>query len=133
MGTNIIGYIEINSVSESEEDIWFEITKIDVLAERDYEIFAQLFGVRSETQIAAIAASRGIPKSTSNPSSLTCPKNTFVGHSWANWSELKSVRSLIESNGEALGWQFIFQSMELLSKRYAENNVRLVVAFDNHG
>jgi len=133
MGSNIVGYIEINSVKESDEDIWFEIIKIDVVAERNYEIFGNLFGVRSETGVNALAASRGIPTDTSNSSSLICKSNTFVGHTWANWRELKLAKNLIYSNPESSGWAFIFESMETLSKKYGEENVRLVVAFDNYG
>ena len=133
MGTNIIGYIEINSIKESDEDIWFEIIKIDVVAERNYEIFGSLFGVRSAPEANTLAASRGIPTNTSNSSSLVCKLNAYVGHTWANWRELKLAKNLISSNPESSGWGFIFKSMEILSKKYGEENVRLVVAFDNYG
>ncbi|RYY04023.1 MAG: hypothetical protein EOO53_03780 [Gammaproteobacteria bacterium] len=133
MGTNITGYIEINSIKESDEDIWFEIIKIDVVAERNYEVFGNLFGVRSQAGVNALAASRGIPTGTSNSNSLICKSNTYVGHTWANWRELKLAKNLIYSNSEISGWNFIFESMEILSKKYGEENVRLVVAFDNYG
>ncbi|RYE29091.1 MAG: hypothetical protein EOP48_32885 [Sphingobacteriales bacterium] len=133
MGTNIVGYIEINSIKESGEDIWFEITKIDVVAERNYKIFGNLFGIRLETGVNALAASRGVPRGTSNSNTLSCKSDTFVGHTWANWRELKLAKNLIYSYPESSGWGFIFDSMEMLSKKYGEENVRLVVAFDNYG
>lgn len=133
MGSNIIGYIEINPIQESDTDVWYEIVKIDVVAERNYEVFGYLFGVRPKPGVNALAASRGIPMATSNANSLVSKFGTYVKHTWINWLELKLAKSRIYLNSEISGWKFIFESMETLSSKYGEENVRLVVAFDNYG
>lgn len=135
MGTNIQGYVEINTIQNSDEDIWFDIVNIDIIAERNYEIFGQLFGVRASKDIKSLAPSRGIPPRTSDKEVISDKNYTsVVDQSWVDWSELSEY--LITNNFKNkhyFGWRFIFSSMKKLAKEYGDKNVRLVVAFDNNG
>lgn len=116
MGTDVLGYIEINTVQESGEDNWFKVVDIDVIAERNYEIFAELFGVRASARINPLAKSRGIPDSSPNKQMLV-GSESVVYQSWIKWSETSEYLSSNNINlTEYFGWQFIFLSMENLAK-----------------
>lgn len=45
MGTDVNGYVEICTINLSDQDSWFEVLKINIIAERDYRLFGRLFGV----------------------------------------------------------------------------------------
>jgi len=135
MGTDVQGYVEINTIKNSEEDIWFDIINIEIIAERNYEVFGKLFGVRASKEVIPLAPSRGIPDKTSDKERILDEKyKTIVYQSWVNWNELSKFLS--NHNFEEklyFGWHFIFTSMSELAKEYGGENVRLVVAFDNYG
>ncbi len=135
MGTDVQGYVEINTINISEEDIWFNIIDIEIIAERNYEVFGKIFGIRTSKEGNPLAPSRGIPPNTSNKEKILDKKhNTVVYQSWVNWSELSEFLSNNSFKEELLhGWQFIFSSMAELAKQYGSENIRLVVAFDNYG
>ena len=133
MGTDIDGYIEINAIRESENDQWYEIVKIGIIAERSYEIFGKLFGVRAEDEVQPLAPSRGVPEGTSNKNELgeykEDNKEGLVCQSWVDWDELSAFLLKINIHPALSGWKVIFSSMEILAQKYGGKNVRLVVAF----
>lgn len=133
MGTDIYGYIEINTIEESGEDVWHEMIDISLIAERNYDIFGKLFGVRATEEINILAKSRGIPLDTANRKSLMEYEEDIVYHSWANWSEIEEFLAKVTIREIPWGWSFIFSSMASLSEKWCGNNIRLVVMFDNSG
>ena len=133
MGTDVHGYIEINTIKESDEDFWCEIIDVSIIAERDYQIFGKLFGVRATEDTEIIAKSRGIPLGTANRESLVEYEESMVCHSWVNWYEIEGLLPKVIVREISWGWSFIFSSMASLSEKYGGNNVRLVVVFDNYG
>ena len=55
MGTDVYGYVKISTVELCDEDLWFDILNIDVIAEQNYCIFGRLLGVRANEEIVPIA------------------------------------------------------------------------------
>jgi hypothetical protein len=132
MGTDVKGYVEISTIILSDEDYWFEVLKINIIAERNYGVFGRLFGVRAKEGVVPIAPNRGVPDSTSNPEEVYVDVESVVCHTWLTWDEIEYIVSP-ENLGELPGWSLIFTTMNSLSKIYGSQNVRLVVAFDNYG
>ena len=133
MGTDVQGYIEINTCNESGEDLWFNVIDIGIVVERNYEMFGKLFGVRAVSNAEVLAASRGLPEGTPNRKELGTNEERIVNQSWATWKEIEAFIPNINIDSELWGWPFIFDNMSSLSQRYGLENVRLVVAFDNYG
>jgi hypothetical protein len=133
MGTDINGYVEVNTVQVSDEDCWFAVIDIDILVERNYDLFGKLFGVRAQSGFQPLAATKGIPVDTSNTSIFDGHGNSVVCHTWVDWGELSAFMPNLNVDSALYGWLFIFNSMESLAKKYGNDNVRLVVAFDNFG
>ncbi len=131
MGTDICGYVEINTVEFSDENLWFNIIDISLIVERDYSIYNILFGIRNEKD--SFAHDRGIPKDSSLYKSDEFKHESIVGHSYILYSEIKENINKIPIDQYSWGWNFIFETMEKLSSHYGIRNVRLVVAFDNYG
>jgi hypothetical protein len=133
MGTNIIGYVEINTIRFSKENLWFDIIDISVIAEQDYSIFGLLFGIRNNINTRPIAKNRGLPNDSINSKSKNFIGEDKIGHSWINYKEIKNNINIIPLNEFTWGWKFIIDSMDKLSSHYGEENVRLIVVFDNYG
>jgi len=126
MGTNVHGYVEVNGVELSGEIHWSKIIDIGLIAERDYEIFGLLFGVRAVPTINGIANNRGIPDETSN--SQDHDNEGLYGQSWIDWEEIVEIYPKLP---KLRGWTIIFSTMELLFEQFGKKSTRLVVSFDN--
>lgn len=126
MGTDINGWIEYKDVDNLDE--WYPAISLDVVypVGRDYSAFGYLFGVRKVfTQL--VAAKRGIPEDASTQIRSAATHSTgFYAHSWITWQELKSS-----------GWQYsiywepTMKVFEILAHLYGDENVRLVVWFED--
>lgn len=133
MSTNITGWVEINTINESTEDLWFKVIEIDILVEQNYSIFGRLFGVRAKENEHPIAANRGLPKGVFDSNIQEFSYNSVVGITWADYEEIAVPLKEMCQAPYTLGWEFILNSMDQLSRRYGEGNVRLIVGFDNYG
>jgi len=133
MGTDVHGYVEVNTILHSNENIWFVIVDIGVLAERNYEVFGQLFGIRAQPGWTVLAPGRGMPKDTNKHQNIIFEHEDIVGHTWASWSELDEYLKTFQLHPECLGWKFVFSSMRSLAEIYGSENVRIVVSFDSYG
>jgi hypothetical protein len=129
MGTDVDGYVEISTIELSDEDLWFEVLNINIIAERNYSIFGKLFGVRASENVVPIALNRGVPENTSNPENLGVNIEHQFGYSWLTWNEIEKIVSTIATIDEAPGWTLIFSTMQSLASIYGSKNVRLVVSF----
>jgi hypothetical protein len=95
MGTDIDGWVE-TLVSEYEtahgrEELWHEILSIGQFVNREYLMFASLFGVRNKDNIFhPIAANRGLPPFPSDASKRLqewgCENITWIG-----WDEIQAI------------------------------------------
>ncbi len=131
MGTYHYGWIEVNVIDRSGEDLWFGVVDIGVLAEQSYRIYGELFGVRAKEGVIPIAANRGLPSDASDNTRQDLVGSDLRGHTWIGWDELRrfSGQALL-SEQEDWGWRFVIGAMMALQKEYGTENVRIVVAFD---
>jgi len=155
MGCDIHGWVE---VKKDYLDWWIGIIKIDWIADRNYTMFACLANVRNYDNVKPISEPKGIPKDVSDEAKEDIEGWGVDGHShtWLTWKEIKEydwynnkyyehrvieftkdgikkVKPEWKSMKEAIssGWQLLFDLMERLAKEYGDENVRLVIWFDN--
>lgn len=142
MGTDIHGWVE----KENERE-WISIVKIDDLVGRRNEMVSILFGVTHYLdKFEAVAEGRGLPHNIGWYANQDYESWDADAHSptWILWSELKQVQwleTVLLSDGSQIsrlqilhkcrGWQLLFETMELFAKYAGDDNVRLVVWFDN--
>lgn len=151
MGCDIHGCLEYNynkrwTHKEKEKTpIWEHLMNTGMFMDRNYKLFGDLFGVRKYDEAPIIIGLRGIPKDW-----LVGPDDSksleHAGYrdyveggadwhspSWAFWSELKGYFSTANPAYTTLGndWIMLADMMRLFAKRYGENDIRLVVWFDN--
>lgn len=93
---------------------------------RDYQAFRQLFGVRNAANVQPIAAQRGLPKDASPQVTEDASFSGLYAHSWVSWRELKQS----DWEGDA-HWQATVKILEILAGLYGDENVRLVVWFED--
>ena len=154
MGADIHGWVEVKELPPggyqytSGTRYWNGVIRIRYLVERSYRVFAILFGMRNTYGVVPLAAGRGLPNDRSVDTKLDL-ENGMVGITWALWSELKTVdwaqlpphlgiRQGADGEQGALPraayipqrWEALFQMMEALAGPYGDENVRLVVWFD---
>ena len=135
MGTNIHGYVEINSIKESNTDLWLVVIDIGSIVEQNYRVFARLFGVRVKEQHQILANHRSLPTDSINHRQYQLtPGEDMVHQSWATWREISNfMPQHLDLDIELWGWHWVFNRMQTLAARFGAENVRLVVAFDNYG
>jgi len=133
MSTNITGWIEINTINESTESLWFKVIEIDILVEQNYEVFGKLFGVRAKEGTSAIAVARGVPAGTLESNLEDFNDESIVNETWATFEEIDSPLKELCNAPYMKGWSFILESMTKLNQRFGAGNVRLIVGFDNYG
>ena len=120
--------------------LWVPVLQIDYVVGRNYCMFGNLFGVRNYKLFEPIAAGRGIPDDVSD-----LVRNDYEGwgpdahsESFITYKEVKSIdwnekgkvgvkrkKCLTED------WKMVFKVMKFLAREYGDDNVRLVVWFDN--
>jgi hypothetical protein len=126
MGTDIMGWVECRR-KLIDDETWEAVLNLDfVYLGRDYQAFGRLFGVRNTTKVQPIAAKRGLPADSSSQVKKEAAASGFYAHSWISWQELKT------SEWEAdQYWQPLMKVLEILASLYGEENVRLVVWFED--
>lgn len=95
MGTDIHGWIETRDIDDEK---WIAVTPLFFpLANRNYGIFANLFGVRNGGGLKPVAAERGLPEDCSVEVKAdftkvfeAFPKEIF-GATWITWGEIKAI------------------------------------------
>lgn len=133
MSTNLTGWIEINTVKESTENLWFKVIDLDIIAEQNYNFYGQLFGVRNTDNLTPTTASRGLPQDIPQYSATQFDSETIVGITWANFNEIENKLEQLCCDSPLPGWLFILESGRMLANRYEAKNVRFIVGFDNYG
>ena len=133
MGTNIHGWVEVNTINESTENIWFRVIEIDILVERNYEVYGSLFGIRAKNDVVPIAPNRGLPNDLPEYYAQELKGKSMVGVTWASFEEIREHLAKLCENQWLRGWKFILNSMDELQMRFGKGNVRIVVGFDNYG
>jgi len=146
MGCDIHGWVEIRPY-EWNKDYWKSMINISYL-ERNYLIFARIFGVRNhfeDLEITPIAANRGLPstdkydddENNNEPRNLDRKECGVDGHS-ESWISLKEFYLHLDEIFEPYNvyatfskWWALYQMMRILGDLYGLDNVRLVVWFDN--
>ncbi len=126
MGTDITGWIECRR-KLIDDETWDSVINLDfVYLGRDYNAFGYLFGIRSTAKVQPIAAKRGLPLDSSPQVKKAAASIGFYAHSWITWQELKA------SEWEAdVYWQPTVKVLEILAGLYGDENVRLVVWFED--
>jgi hypothetical protein len=156
MGVDIHGWVEIRP---PKWEWWTAAIRIDDIVQRNYAMFASLFGIRNyrdfgdapnldpehasareHGRFRAIAPGRGEPPRASEHYSRERNVGDVVGETWVLWSELAVIdwaeegENLIEHErrGDHLngGWDALFKLMEILAGQFGAENVRLAVSFD---
>jgi hypothetical protein len=139
MGCDIHGWVEIRPYN-FDKDYWTAVYDIDHL-ERNYLMFARLFGVRLE-EIPALAPNRGLPSNGDHDAHDDWRKIDATyweadGHSfsWIGLDEIiaheKELLAPLPPQETFQKWQMLFNIMKELGKVYGIENVRLVAWFDN--
>jgi len=126
MGTDIDGWIECRR-RLIDEETWEAVMKLGfVYFGRDYNAFGQLFGVRNTKSTQSIAAKRGLPDDVSPPVKEEARGAGLFAHSWISWQELQ------QSNWKGdTHWQALRKILEVFAGLYGDENVRLVVWFED--
>jgi len=136
MGCDIHGWVEIKPYNWNKE-YWNAVFDIDHL-ERNYLMFARLFGVRL-AEIKAIAPNRGLPPNGTHDDwrkiDTTYWEADGHSHSWISLEEIiTNEKILLEPKLPQMSfpkWEMLFNIMKELGKVYGVENVRLVAWFDN--
>ena len=110
-----------------DDETWEAVINLDfVYLGRDYQAFRRLFGVRNTAKVQPIAAKRGLPADSSSHVKKVAAAPGFYAHSWITWQEIKT------SEWEAdQYWQPLVKVLEILASLYGEENVRLIVWFED--
>lgn len=151
MGADIHGWVEVRYEYLDEFDglnIWYAIIKAGQLLDRDYDAFGMLFGVRNRAGFVPVANHRGLPADASDevrehgtPPEDAGEDDWICYHSptWITYAEIKAInwdesaldKPLTRRVALEDSFQMVFEMMEALAKRVGDNNVRLVIRFDN--
>lgn len=117
------------------EDYWY-IWALDITQDRNYRMFAAMANVRNylEPEIIPIAEPRGFPERSEAGDWLT---EHAADHSYT-WLTPREYYEAYKRAGEPNGddnfsksWLVLKETLEILSRNYGEENVRLLVGFDN--
>lgn len=129
MSVGIAGWVEINTVRHAQEDFWFAVICIDVVADQNYDVFGRLFGVRAEPGVRPIAAARGFPPNTSAQAKEHLDR--CLGVTWVSYEEIAEPLEELCRAEYTEGWSFVLGAMSVLSRQFGATNVRLIVGFDS--
>lgn len=127
MGTDINGWIEYRDV-DFDSAVWFPAMKLEVVyVGRDYDTFGYFFGIKkwwkNQLEYQPIAAGRGLPEDISSQ-----VKNDVTGfaRTWITWHEIKNSDWKRDTS-----WDATARILEILGDLYGDENIRLVVGFEN--
>lgn len=133
MSTEIFGWVQVNTREISHEDRWLDVMRITMYAERNYDLFCELFGACCPTTNPRMAHP-GLPGIMANPvrdymeNALT-DRNSH-DFSWVTFAEIREGVDKYERNRGIPGWHLVFSTMRYFAGDYGEENVMLVVGFD---
>ena len=148
MACDIHGWIEFNYFGHNEKlnkevgPYWYPAVDIGMIADRNYRMFARLFGVRNNFDYTPRFANRGFPEKDKFHAEDVRDKNfkqwEADGHSMTH-VYYNEIQKWLEDglykykDGSMLteGWKQIFDMMKVLAETKGTQNVRLVVWFDN--
>ena len=93
MGCDIHGHVEIRMYPDSSRDWWLSVLNVGALADRNYDLFGFLFGVRNYARFEPIAPFRGLPKNPSDTIKKEIDewKNDAHSTSYLTLTELQSI------------------------------------------
>lgn len=137
MGCDIHGMIEFKA-----HTMWNGCVNINTLNLRNYNIYSHLFNAkdRNEDNIKAMADNRGLPFDVSEETEYIYynekEQNGYIFHSesYIMYKEFIGRLSIICSGvltEKHKDWSIVHNMMKILAKTYGEENIRLVVWFDN--
>ncbi|BCL80107.1 hypothetical protein ccbrp13_25720 [Ktedonobacteria bacterium brp13] len=125
MGTDIDGWIEYRNI-DLDDETWYPAMKIGVVyLGRDYETFGYLFGIRI-LDVQPIAARRGLPANVSPQVREDAAYGNLYAHTWITWHEMKQG-----SWKRDVYWDPTIRVLEVLGGLYGDENIRLVVWFED--
>ena len=126
MGTDIDGWIECRREIIDDEG-WIPAIDLGLLyLGRDYRVFGNLFGIRNRTDIQPLAAERGLPDDVSEQVRKEAANQELYGHTWISWTQVKEC--VWEGD---MYWKAVVSVSEILATIYGDENVRLVVWFED--
>ncbi len=105
---------------------------MDIAESRDYRMYAAMADVRNGYEITPIVEPRGFPEGSDAGEELA---TNHADHSftWLTPDEyfeaMKRARSLVSEPSDE--WQVLKEVLEILTKNYGKENVRLLVGFDS--
>ena len=120
MGTDIHGFIEVKLY----ENHWYGIVNIGTLVNRNYDMFG-------------IFPLRGFPEDISDLAKQTSDtydkEYGYCGESYLYYPELKKIMYQKPNLKNTLndGWNALLEIIDVLAKKFGDDNVRIVVWFTN--
>ena len=106
---------------------WYGVIEAShILWKKNFDVFEKLFGLYGHED-EAVAPYRGIPRDASfevkeHP---LIDELTAFGHTWISYRELKENEEILTED-----WKLLLKMMDALAEHYGEENVRLVIWFD---
>lgn len=144
MTCDIHGWVEVRKFKDQQGGEFYSIIKIDYLVEQNYKVFAYLFGIRNDFYFKPKFATRGLPEYSKwqKESDHRTEKSETVkdfeawgidAHSptFATYKEIKEILPQLNLVNNSQGWLALFAMMYDLNSKYADEDIRLVVWFDN--
>jgi len=131
MGTDIHGFIQVYDYG------WRNMVNIGEIGDRDYDLFAYLFGVRNYSNYKPHFANRGFPDEF-NDEKL---KEMYIEgyyHSvtYVNYNELKElsftdINDKEDKDDMKSCIKYYLKFMEALAVKYDPDSIRMIVWFDS--
>jgi len=97
MGIDIQGWVEVETFADESEEWWIGVINIAPLINRNYEMFASLFGARNRAGFMPIAEKRGIPPFASPQSGTLQQIVTLTSLTWVGWWEIQAMNWMEKS------------------------------------
>jgi hypothetical protein len=78
-------------------DTWSGLIRVAPFADRNYEVFSWLFGVRNHGEFAPLAAQRGLPEDVSEETkasyeaAVTAYGREYHAPTWITWAEIDAI------------------------------------------
>ena len=133
MGCDIHGWVEFRygppSIKGDMQLGWWTALHAGHILTRHYLYFSRFFGVQSDNDEPGAFGDRGLPNKLSAFVEDLYKKYESDYHSptWCTAKELLTLQSGCEDGD----WNVLFQLIFVLASYYGDDNVRLVVWFDN--
>ena len=146
MTTDIHGWVEVRKFKDQDgQGEFYSAIKIDHFVEKNYKVFAYLFGIRNNFYFKPKLGQRGLPhyeqfqihSKCHNEKSETLQDLQNWGvdahdATYVTYKELKEILPrLVSDKVVTQGWLALFAMMYDLNAIYNDEDIRLVVWFDN--